>query len=418
MLNIILALVVLMVMITVHELGHYSAGKLLGFKINEFAIGMGPKLFSKTNAKGEVFSVRALPLGGFCAFDGEDTEQDSPDAFNNQKPWKRIIVLVSGVLFNFIMALVVGVIAFSCYGGTSVQVSTIYGYASSTNQSLLMEGDIICSINGDEVYLAGNLSAYLDDSDVYDIVVLRDGQYVELSGITQDTYYLSYVTAVKGTYSGIDTEGATFTLSGSDMIYSINGTYIGQSGLVEQLLEQYAGQNITIEVITSDGNYGTLTEVSASDLLADLTLYESSYTGIGIGITYATVQYTFVESLARIVPYCLEIAWLVLSTLAGLFTGAVGLDAVGGPITTISLASDIVSYGMASILSLIVMLSVNLAIFNILPIPALDGCRIIFVLIEWVRGKPVDRKIEGYIHAAGLLLLVVFMIVLELVRYL
>ncbi len=418
MLSILLALVVLMVMITIHELGHYSAGKLLKFKINEFAIGMGPKLFSKTNKDGEVFSIRALPLGGFCAFDGEDTDQDSPEAFNNQKPWKRLIVLFAGVFFNFITALVVGVIAFSCYGGTVPEVSTIYGYAPSSNQSMLVEGDIICSINGKEVYIAGNISSYLSGEESYDMVVLRDGQYVTIEGLVSDTYYLSYVSTVVGSYYGTDSEGASYKLTGGDMIYRIGDTYIGESGQATQLLSLLGDSTVSIEVIDSDGVYYTLTDVVASDLLASMTISESSYSGLGIGISYATMQYTFVESLARIVPYCCDIAWLVLTTLAGLFTGAVGLDAVGGPITTISLTSQIVSSGFANVLSLVVMLSVNLAIFNLLPIPALDGCRMIFVLIEWVRGKPIDRKIEGAIHAVGLLLLLVFMILLEVARYL
>lgn len=418
MLSIILALVVLMVMITIHELGHYSAGKLLKFRINEFAIGMGPKLFSKTNKNGEVFSIRALPLGGFCAFDGEDTEQDSPEAFNSQKPWKRLVVLFAGVFFNFITALVVGVIAFACFGGTVAQVATVYGYAPATNQTMLVEGDIITSVNGKEVYIAGNLSSYLTGEDSYDIVVLRDGQYVTIEGLVTETYYLSYVSAVVGDYYGVDSDGNSYKLTGGDMIYAIGDSYIGQEGQVELLLTQLGDNTVTVQMIDADGIYYTITDVVASSLLSSMTTYDSSYTGLGIGIGYTTMSYTFGESLLRVVPYCLDIAWLVLTTLAGLFTGAVGLDAVGGPITTISLTSQIVASGFANVLSLVVMLSVNLAVFNLLPIPALDGCRMIFVLIEWVRGKPINRKVEGYIHAAGLLLLVMFMILLEVVRYL
>ena len=105
-LYILLAIAVLLVLITVHELGHYVAGKILGFKINEFAIGFGPALYKRVNKKtGEVFSIRVLPLGGYCAFEGEDEDNPSKDAFNNKAPWRRLIVLVSGVLFNFVFGI-------------------------------------------------------------------------------------------------------------------------------------------------------------------------------------------------------------------------------------------------------------------------------------------------------------------------
>ena len=153
------ALLVLMFMILVHELGHYTVGKLLGFKINEFAIGMGPKLFSHKKKNGEVVSLRLLPLGGFCAFEGEDGTSDNPDAFSHQKPWKRILVLLAGVTFNFLSALIIAVIVFSCFGDTVVKINEIYDYAPQSNRQL-QSGDVIYKINGHEVYIAGDLQHY------------------------------------------------------------------------------------------------------------------------------------------------------------------------------------------------------------------------------------------------------------------
>ena len=104
-LAVLLAILILLAMITVHEFGHYVAGKILKFKINEFAIGFGPKLFRRVSRKsGEAFSIRLLPLGGFCAFEGEDGEAENENAFNAKAPWKRIIVLVAGPLMNYILA--------------------------------------------------------------------------------------------------------------------------------------------------------------------------------------------------------------------------------------------------------------------------------------------------------------------------
>ena len=116
-LAVVLAILILLAMITVHEFGHYAAGKILKFKINEFAIGFGPKLFRRVSKKsGEAFSIRLFPLGGYCAFDGEDAEGDNPDSFNNKAPWKRIIVLISGPLMNYILALLLVIISLFSFG--------------------------------------------------------------------------------------------------------------------------------------------------------------------------------------------------------------------------------------------------------------------------------------------------------------
>ena len=109
---ILLAVLVLLVMITVHELGHYIAGKIFGFGIQEFAIGFGPKIYKKEKKNGEIFSVRLFPLGGFCSFKGEDEKGEDPEDFNNKKPWQRLIVLVSGAFMNYLLALLIIIFTF------------------------------------------------------------------------------------------------------------------------------------------------------------------------------------------------------------------------------------------------------------------------------------------------------------------
>ena len=110
--SVLLAVLILLAMVTVHEFGHYVAGKIFRFKINEFAVGFGPALYKHKKKNGELFSVRVFPLGGYCAFEGEDEDNPSPDAFNNKKPWQRIIVLVSGALMNYLLALLLIVVWF------------------------------------------------------------------------------------------------------------------------------------------------------------------------------------------------------------------------------------------------------------------------------------------------------------------
>ena len=114
--SVLLALLILLAMITVHEFGHYVAGKIFRFKINEFAIGFGPALFKHKKKNGELISVRCLPLGGYCAFEGEDTDAPHPDAFNNKKPWQRIIVLLAGAFMNYLLALVLLIVSFLACG--------------------------------------------------------------------------------------------------------------------------------------------------------------------------------------------------------------------------------------------------------------------------------------------------------------
>jgi len=349
--KVLLAILILLFMITVHEFGHYIAGKLLGFKINEFAIGMGPKIFRKQLKSGEYFSIRIFPLGGYCAFEGEDEgENPSDKAFNNHKPWKRIIVLISGALFNFISAILISLIAFSCFSETVLVVEDVFAdsanVATFNTQNGLMKGDIIYSIDGKKVYLTLDSSSYIAKADdTMDVIVLRKGD--------DDKYSKVKITVNKGNY-----------------------TYVDEEGNIHE-------------------NYGW-----------------------GITQRYQKYRFGFGEAIVRSVPYCLRTGSYVLETLGGIFTGRVGVQDLGGPITTIDVTTQIISTGFGNTLFLIILISVNLAVFNLLPLPALDGGRVVFVIIEWIIKKPVSRKIEAIVHAVGLILLLGLVVLLDAMRYL
>ena len=170
-LSVLVAFLVLLLTITVHEFGHYVVGKLLKFKITEFAIGMGPAIFKKTKKNGEVFSIRLLPLGGFCAFEGEDdagspgkekedhkTGDPKPDAdapaplsenaFDNKKPWQRILVLLAGGVTNVVFAIIVVAVSFSIYGQSMISVGSVASGNAVENEYCLVEGDRILEIDG------------------------------------------------------------------------------------------------------------------------------------------------------------------------------------------------------------------------------------------------------------------------------
>lgn len=416
-LHIVLAFVVLMFMILIHETGHYAAGKLLKFQINEFSIGMGPKIFSKTKKNGEIFSLRLLPLGGFCAFEGESEDKDNPKAFNNQKPWKRLIVLFSGAFFNFISAIIIAIIAFSCYGDTVAVVGKVYDYAPAVNRELQAD-DIIYKVNGKRVFVLDDIGRYMNTKEMTFTVLRKTDENgkevykeVEIAGVRRENYVSTILTSVD-----VDLYSGERKLQKNDTVYKLNGVLLSKSGDFALALSQSQGDTCIITVVGSDRNEYDYTVDKSLFTQNKLVTEASPYSGVGMSVSYAKHKFGFGESFVRSFPYCGEVGMLVLRTLGGLFTGAVGIEEVGGPITTISMTSQVVATGFGNVMTLIVLISVNLAVFNLLPVPALDGCQMVFVIIEWIAGKPINRKVQGYINGIGLIVLIVLMILIDILK--
>lgn len=373
--SILIAFVILLFMITVHELGHYTAGRLLNFKINEFMIGFGPKLFSRKNEKtGEVFSLRLLPLGGGCVFEGEDEDNHNPQAFNNQKPWKRVIVLISGAFFNLICAILVAILLFSCFGEPMMTVQKVEENSSdgySVNYDLFEPGDIIVAVNGKNIYLFSDLSELFSKADnEMTVKVFRPADaYKEWKEDALGNPYL----VVNVTSFEEPEQGGFVELVGI------------KSGVFQRAAE---------EGKTED------------------------YIGWGITQNRTRIKSSFFKSIGKSFEACTEAGTLIIKFLGKLLTGKVALKEVGGPISTIGGTSEVVEKGgFANVLYLIVLISVNLAIFNLLPVPALDGCRVVFVLIEMIFRKPVKRNIEALIHLAGIIFLLGFALLVDVLKW-
>lgn len=412
---VILAFLILMLMVTVHEFGHYLAGKLLKFKINEFAVGMGPKLLSKTRKNGEVISLRAFPLGGYCAFEGEnDDGTDNPDAFNKQKPWKRLIVLFAGAFFNFLFAVLVCFILFTAYGESVTVVGKPFGYADSAVQEL-QTGDIIYEVNGKRVYLIQSVSEYLKDDQLEVTVYRQDGTFKTIK-VDKQTFFLSYVSDLKRDYK-LDDSGTLLTKG--DQIYKIDDVYMSKNGQYVQYLSDlavtYGSDHVCQVTILTQNNVQCVISLTVDDLLK-IGVKESRYSGLGISTKTMMYKYPFGMRMGRILPFCGETAVVVLKTLGGLFTGSTGLDEMGGPITTIAVTSQVVAAGFPAVLLLIVLISVNLAVFNLLPVPALDGCQMVFVIIEWITKKPLKPKVQAMINGIGLIILIALVILLDVLK--
>ena len=374
-LYIFLAIVILLLMVIIHEFGHYLAGKLLKFKINEFSVGFGPKLFSKKKKNGEVFSLRLIPLGGYCAFEGEEDTDEEPPAqepqqpfeemlrkdsvekspevapvdsvaaeaaaeqprsFIHEKPWKRIIVLLAGgvfnilsaVIFSFFFILIVG------YGTPRVQ-QLYYPEGSETPYCALQVGDEILKVNGkkiDIMHSFEDLTANLTQDSTVTVTVKRGGKIVDVSLAVQT------IQTGEQTYTG-------FGFS-SDRIY--NNKRVGDAFL------------------------------------------------------YA-------------VPFTAKLSWTILGSFFQLITGKLSLTQLTGPVGTVTMMADVARMNWRNIFVLLPLIAANLGLFNLLPIPALDGSKVVFTLIEWIRKKPVNRKVENYIHVVGLFVLLAFVVIVDIV---
>lgn len=362
--SVLLAIVILLAMITVHEFGHYVAGKILKFKINEFAIGFGPKLFKRRNKRnGELFSIRLLPLGGFCAFDGEDGEGggENKNSFNNKAPWKRIIVLLAGPLFNYILALMLIITMFFAFGQSAYKIGGIAPYTGGSEaenaeytELSLMQDDVILGVEGRGIYLITDIMSAINgkaQGDICKVRVFRDGseQEVEIKLRTDCNFKNS--SEAGGVFAAL---GVSTTERDGALYYDVGAV-----------------------------NY----------------------------------RFSFFETLGNCFVYSGRIAGTIFKVLGELLTGNLGLSAMGGPITTIKLTSQIASQNFQSFLEIAAYIGVNLAVFNLLPIPALDGSKIVFCLIEWIFKKPVPRKIEAVIHAVGFVLLLGFAVLVDILQF-
>ena len=396
--SIALAILILLVMITVHELGHYIAGKIFKFKIDEFSIGFGPALFKRKSKKtGQVFALRLIPLGGYCAFAGEDgleeeAQEEPPSGepfpelvqetedvsqkiqpkatektvdksgFFTKKPcWQRIIVLVSGALMNYLLAVLLIIVCFFAYGQTMVAVYKAEPTAEISAEYCLQDYDVLLAADGQELYLTTDLATILNGRKAGDRVQMRISRVV-----------------------GQNADG---------------------SSVREEM-------DITV-VLRTDVNVKNSSDLdSVWSALGFQNDAESGYQIAG-----ALYRFGFWETLGRSFMYSFKIAGSIFRVIGELFTGRLGLSALGGPVTTISMTSQIASSGGRGFLEISGFIGVNLAVFNLLPIPALDGSKVIFTAIEWIRGKPVNRKVEAIIHAVGFLLLLGFAILVDVLQF-
>ena len=372
-----LAVLLLMLMITIHEFGHYITAKILKFKIYEFSIGMGKPLYKKTKKNGEIFAIRMIPVGGYCSFGEDDvTKPDTdPDSFNNKAPWKRLIVMFSGAFFNFLSAIVFAVVLLSLMGYARVaNVGTTFmnkDYETDPTQSETITLAEILNIDNKAVDGDGNNFTFKYDDDTKMLIETVNGQKMNL--------FTGTTTILENAHVGDDVK--------------LLVTWKDDAGNIVK-------RNVTLQDI-SQRQWSALSNAAHS-----LPLDDNIYHNVG-------------GAILKAVPFSFEIAGMIFEILGKLVTGQLGMNAIGGTVATVSvmgssigeaITSQSVDIAFAQIFYLLTLISINLAVFNWLPIPSLDGARMVFVIIEWIRGKPINRELEARIHTIGIICLLGFVI--------
>ena len=399
-LYLLLALLILLVMVTIHEFGHYCAGKLLGFKINEFSIGFGKSLYSRTSKKtGEVFSIRLVPLGGYCAFEGEEGESATPGSFNKMAPWKRLIVLFCGPFFNILSAIIFSIILLCSTGYDIPKIYSVDSIPVVTSSTVAewQSTDKIVDING--VAVENTAPEYLS----YSIK-----EYSKKVGSEATSYQVKYYRANSFYSATVNVEFKTNNeIKPGDVVWKVNGTNIDftHNNTFSALLQQAQGDTVTL-TIKRDGKM--------QDVTINLFDYGVANSSKVIGITSEAYKFSFGEALGRAVPFTFGLAYKILESLWLLITGQLGISAVGGPITTITTIATYTQSNFATFFILLPLIAVNLGVFNLLPIPALDGSKMVFTTIEWIRGKPINPKVENAIHNIGFIVLMGLVIIADL----
>lgn len=341
--SVLFAIILFSFLIFIHELGHFVAAKLSGVRVNEFSLFMGPALWKKQVGQ-TLYAIRLIPVGGYCAMEGEDGDSDDPHAFGSAAWWKRFLILIAGAAMNF----VVGVMIMMCIYLPVKQVvvpviSSFESFATVNGEQGLREGDEIVALDGEKIYVYSDFSTILslNPGETHDLVVKRDGKTIHLENFRMQTH----------------------------------------------------------EVTQEDGSVRRL-----------------------YGMNFSTRTLSFGEKLAYGWNQSMDVVRMVRLSLQMLIRGQVGLSDMSGPVGIVSQMSTVAQASATWVDALMNMLyfgafiAINLAVMNLLPIPALDGGRVVGLLlttaVEAVTHKKIDPKYEGYLHGAGMVLLLGLMAVI------
>ena len=325
----LVAILLFLLMVVIHEFGHFIVAKLNGVRVNEFSIGFGPKIFKK-QGKETLYTVRLIPFGGFCAMEGEDEQSGDPRAFCNKHPFRRFLIVAAGAVFNLILGLAIVMMYFAPAKAIATNTVDKFSAEATSVKTGLATGDTILQIDGRGCLTANEIIyafSAVEDNKV-DMLVLRDGEKLQLKNVE---------------FKVEEIDGIKFINRDFDFVYKENtfGTFITQS------------------------------------------------------VKYAV-------SYGRTV-------WFSLIDLIG---GRFSLNEVSGPVGVASTLGEATKIGLDALLPMLALITINLGVFNLLPIPALDGGRLVFILVEMIIRKPIPQKYESLVHGIGFVLLMAFIVII------
>lgn len=420
--------------IFIHEFGHFITAKKSGIKVNEFSLGMGPKIFSF--GKGETkYSLRVFPIGGFCAMEGEDEESPEPRAFNNAKVWKRMIVIIAGAVMNIILGFVlmfVVVVQQDAYSSTEVQSFPATSFSSCTG---LQSGDVIKEINGYGISTSMDFNYPISTAELKTV----DGSTLEIyKEDCGNNLYNIAVSLVQDKNNKLSDEQVSkvnelLSKSTNDIVkakskedaYSVYENYYKEindaCGIkdykVEKIVEKETRKRYTADILVErNGEEKLLKSVQ----FFTYTTKDNSDPQVSIDFYVKPIEKTIGSVLSQTFKQTISTCKMIYASLGGLLTGKFGLKDMSGPIGIASAVTTVASESLSSgfmsavnsIIYVMMIITVNLGLFNMLPFPALDGGRFVFLIIEAIRGKSVPRKVEAIVNGIGMGLLILLMILI------
>ena len=445
-LYILYAILVFGLLIFIHELGHFIVARLCGVKVLEFAIGMGPKLFSwKGKKTGTVYALRLLPIGGFVNMLGENgmeavqgengmeavqgenginnenenvQEQESVElspelakqAYCNQSVWKRILISIAGPAMNIILGFLLMLVIVIAQGHSSAATTVVAGfhvqYTAEEAQYGFESDDHLYAVNGERLLSYAALEQLVKDANGEEITVTvqrinadrTDYEMIDLK-VTLNDSDLALFTGSLSENSGLQIR---------DEVIKVNSVRVHTYDELNYEIANQGYKPMTFTVLRGEE------KVVIENVIVPSYLSEGTVLGNMDFLIYREPEFNVLTVLKHTLFRSLSTVKMVYDSLFGLFSGRFGVEAVSGPIGITKVVGQAAQYGFITVLNIVVIISINLGVMNLLPIPALDGGHIFIYLIEVVRRKPMKQELEGLINFVGLVIMLALALLISI----